>query len=180
MWATYIFWRLSPYRSHHLQIFSPIPYVVVLKLSFTVQKLVSLIRCHLFIFVFISIALGGWPEKTLVQFMSENVFPILSSKSTPWFYFFRFLRFYWSTVNLQCCDNFHCTAEWFGYTCMHIHSLSDSFPTYIITKYWVEFSVLYSRSPLANHSIYLGVYMPVPNLQSIPPTPRLVPFGKLW
>ena len=41
--------------------------------SFTVQKLLSLIRSHLFIFAFVSIALGNWPKKTMVQFMSENV-----------------------------------------------------------------------------------------------------------
>ena len=46
---------------------------------------------------------------------------------------------------------------------VHIHSLSDSFPTQIITEYWVEFPVLYSRSPLASHSIYHSVPMPVPN-----------------
>ena len=48
-----------------------------------------------------------------------------------------------------------------------IHSLSDSFPTQIITEYWVELSVLCSRSPLVNHSIYVGVHMSVPNTQSI-------------
>ena len=47
--------------------------------SFAVQKLVNLIRSHLFIFVFIS--LGDGPEKTLVQFMSENVLPVFSSRS---------------------------------------------------------------------------------------------------
>ena len=41
-------------------------------ISFAVQMLVSLIRSHLFIFVFISIALGDWPKKTLVLLMSEN------------------------------------------------------------------------------------------------------------
>ena len=41
--------------------------------SFAVQKFVSLIRSHLFSFAFISIALGDWPKKTLVWFMSENV-----------------------------------------------------------------------------------------------------------
>ena len=40
---------------------------------FAVQKLVNSIRCHLFIFVFISIALGDWPSKTFVWFISENV-----------------------------------------------------------------------------------------------------------
>ena len=48
---------------------------------FAVQKLVSLIRSHLFIFAFISIALGDWPKKTLVWFMSENVLSVISSRS---------------------------------------------------------------------------------------------------
>ena len=43
---------------------------------------------------------------------------------------------------------------------IHTHtfiSLSVSFPALIITEYWVEFSVLYSRSPLDNHAIFLSV-----------------------
>ena len=47
--------------------------------SSAVPKLVSLIRPPLFIFVFISVALGDWPKKPLVWFMSENVLPVLSS-----------------------------------------------------------------------------------------------------
>ena len=35
---------------------------------------------------------------------------------------------------------------------------------------------LYSRSPLASHSIYLSVPMPTPTTQLIPP-PQTVPFG---
>ena len=46
---------------------------------FSLQKHVSLIMSHLFIYVFISNSLGDWPKKTLVQFMSENVLPMLSS-----------------------------------------------------------------------------------------------------
>ena len=49
--------------------------------SFTVQKLISLIRSHLFILIFISIALGDWSKKTLVWFMSENVLLVFSSRS---------------------------------------------------------------------------------------------------
>ena len=49
--------------------------------SFAVQKLVNLIRSHLFVFIFISIALEDGPKKTLVQFMSENVLPMLSASS---------------------------------------------------------------------------------------------------
>ena len=40
-------------------------------ISFAVQKLRSFIMFNLFIFAFTSIALGGWPKKTLIQFMSE-------------------------------------------------------------------------------------------------------------
>ena len=49
--------------------------------SFAVQKLISLIRSYLFIFVFISIVLWDWPEKTFVCSMSENVLPMFSSRS---------------------------------------------------------------------------------------------------
>ena len=59
-----------------------------LMVSFPVQKLVSLIKYHWFIFVFLSIALGDWPKKTFVWLMSENVLigyqnqiPIFSSQS---------------------------------------------------------------------------------------------------
>ena len=45
--------------------------------SFAVQKFVSLIRFHLFIFVFISIALGDWPKKTLVQFIHIQILYLL-------------------------------------------------------------------------------------------------------
>ena len=54
---------------------------ILFMVSFVVQKLVSLIWSHLFIFVFISIALGYWPKKTWVWFMLENVWPMISSRS---------------------------------------------------------------------------------------------------
>ena len=44
---------------------------VLFRVSFEVQKLLSLIRSHLFIFVFIVITLGGGSKKILLQFMSE-------------------------------------------------------------------------------------------------------------
>ena len=49
--------------------------------SFDVQKLLSLIKSHLFIFVFIFITLGGGSEKILLWFMSKSVFHMFSSKS---------------------------------------------------------------------------------------------------
>ena len=45
------------------------------------QKLLSLINFHLFIFVFIVITLGGGSETILLWFMSESVWPMFSSES---------------------------------------------------------------------------------------------------
>ena len=50
---------------------------VLLMVSFVVQKILSLIRFHLFIFA----TLGDWPKKTLLRFMSENVLSMFSSRS---------------------------------------------------------------------------------------------------
>ena len=48
--------------------------------SFAVQKLLHLIRSHLFIIVFIFITLGGESKKILLQFMSKSFLPMFSSK----------------------------------------------------------------------------------------------------
>ena len=50
---------------------------------FAVQKPISLFTSRLFIFAFISIALGDWLKltKTLVQLMPENVLPVLSTRN---------------------------------------------------------------------------------------------------
>ena len=49
--------------------------------SFVVQKLLSLIRSHLFIFAFISNILEGGSQRILLWFMSESVLPMFSSRS---------------------------------------------------------------------------------------------------
>ena len=54
---------------------------VLLMVSFAVQKLLSLISYHLFIFVFIFITLGDGSKKILLQFMSKSVLPMFSSQS---------------------------------------------------------------------------------------------------
>ena len=60
------FWRLS---------------FTLLIVSFIVQKLLSLIRSHLFIFAFISSILGGGSYRILLWFMSESVLPMFFSRS---------------------------------------------------------------------------------------------------
>ena len=49
---------------------------VLFMVSFALQKLLSFIRSHLFIFVFISITLGGGSKKILLCFMSKRVLQI--------------------------------------------------------------------------------------------------------
>ena len=45
---------------------------MLFRVSFAVQKLLSLIKSHLFIFVFIVISLRGGSEKMLLSFMSAE------------------------------------------------------------------------------------------------------------
>ena len=54
---------------------------IFLMVSFAVQKLLSLIRSHWFIFVFIVIILGGGSNKMLLWFMSKSILPMFSSRN---------------------------------------------------------------------------------------------------
>ena len=54
---------------------------ILFRVSFAVQKLLSLIRSHLFIFLFTVSTLKGGSEQMLLLFMSESVQPMFSSKS---------------------------------------------------------------------------------------------------
>ena len=67
-----------------------------------------------------------------------------------WFNFYFVLEYSY----LQYCASFRCIAEWLSYAYTCIHSLSDSFPIWVITEYWVEFPVLYGRSLLVICFIY--------------------------
>ena len=69
--------------------------LVLFMVSFAVQKLLSLIRSHLLIFVFISITLGDRSKKILPWFMSKSILPMFSSKSfTAYSLTFRSLSHY--------------------------------------------------------------------------------------
>ena len=53
------------------------PLFVLFMVPFAVQKLLSLIRFHLFLLLF---SLGGGLKKIKLRFMSESVLPMFSSK----------------------------------------------------------------------------------------------------
>ena len=64
VWAIYIFCILTLYQTHHLLIFYLMQLVVFFFLSvafFTVQKFLSFIRSHLFIFAFVYF---GWGDRS--------------------------------------------------------------------------------------------------------------------
>ena len=78
VWVVCIFWRLTLVCKYFL-LFWVLSFYLIL-VSFTVQKLLNLIKSHLFIFVMIFITLGGGSKKIL-WFMSKCVLPIFSPKS---------------------------------------------------------------------------------------------------
>ena len=77
-WTVCIFWRLWCLL-HHLQVFLPFCGLSFLfMVSFAVQKLLNLIRSHLFISVFISIIIGD-PKKQWGD-LCQSVLPMFSSR----------------------------------------------------------------------------------------------------
>ena len=67
--------------SSFANIFSLLWVVLCFEVFFAVQKILILIKSHLFIFVFIVITLGGGSKKILLWFMSESVQPMFSPKN---------------------------------------------------------------------------------------------------
>ena len=75
----FVYERASEYQSFGLHSVGCL--FILFMISFAVQKVLSLIRSHLFIFVFIFITLRGGSKKILLQFMSKSVLPMFSSKN---------------------------------------------------------------------------------------------------
>ena len=72
--------EINPCWLYHIFSYAEGCLFVLFMVSFTVQKLLSLIRTHLFIFV-IFIILGGGLKKILLQFMLKSFLPMFSSES---------------------------------------------------------------------------------------------------
>ena len=109
--------------------------------SFVVQKRLSFIRSHLFIFVFISIILGGGSKKILLWFMSKSVLPMFSAKSfiVSVLTFRSLIHFEFIFVyGVRECSNFILlqVAVWFSQHCLlkrlsYIHCISLPLLSYI-------------------------------------------------
>jgi len=101
-WAVSVFWKLIPCCIFCNIFFHSIGYLFTLfMIFFAVQKLLSLIRSHLFIFVFIFIPLGGRSKKIAVIYVS--VLLMFSFRSfTVSALTFRFLIHFWVSAVLIC------------------------------------------------------------------------------
>ena len=118
----------------------------LLIVSVAVQKLLILIRSHLFIFAFISITLGGGSWWILLWFMLECVLPMFSSRS-----------FTVSGLTFRCLIHFDCIFVYGVRKCSHFILLHAPFieepifaPLYILVSFvknkvhigsWVYFCV---------------------------------------
>ena len=84
LWALYTFLEincLSVISSADIYSQSTDCLFILLMIFFTVQKVISLIMSHLFIFAFICFPLWDWYKKILLWFMSKTVLPIHPSRS---------------------------------------------------------------------------------------------------
>ena len=113
--------------------------------SFAVKKPVGLIRSHLFIFGFFTpFALGDWPKRTLVWFMSENALPVIFSRSfmVSWLMFMTLSHFEFNFV--QSGNSFQevdwvvvspCGAHIMGFLSLRESHLSLTFTVHGLQKF---------------------------------------------
>ena len=93
-----------------------------------------------------------------------------------WVFFFHFKKSSWDIVDLQGCDNFF-SQQSDSVTHIYTYILSDSFPTWIITEYWVEFFG-YIASPFwQTFHIFQCAYANPKSPVHPPPHPQPVPFN---
>lgn len=77
---------------------------------------------------------------------------------------FSFVKFYWSTVDIQCC-NFCCTTKWFNYTYTHIHCFFKCFslPISSVFSFWnsthVQCHLILSFFYLSDGITFIDLYL---------------------
>ena len=116
---------------------------ILFMVYFVVQKILSLIRSHWFVFVFISITLGDGSKKILLQFMSESVLPILNL----------FLCIMLENVLIS----FSCSCPIFSVPCIEesvfspLYILGSFVIDYLTIGWWVYLRFLYCSIDLYFH-----------------------------
>ena len=76
----------------------------------------------------------------------EMCFRTILQHCRIFFSFLFFKKIYWRVAGVQCCVNFCCTTEWLN--CTYVYAFSYPCALWFITEYWIEFSVLHSRTLL--------------------------------
>ena len=88
--------------------------------------------------------------------------------------FFNFKKFYWSIVDLQCCDNSCCTAKWFSYIFTQFILFQILF-LYIFHRILGRVFLCFIKVPCWLTTPYTRVHIPVSNPNPFLPPP--VRFG---
>ena len=129
LWAFCIFWKLTPCHALFANIFSQSTgcLFVLLMVSFAMQKLLGLIRSHLFTFAFVSFALGYLCKETLLQFI-EKMFCLCSlPPRVVWCHvFFFFLSFFFLGLHLRHICKFPGWGSNWSCSCRLHHSHSST------------------------------------------------------
>ena len=103
LYKLYIFGILTPFWPYHLQICSPIQWVVFLFCQwFPLLCKSFLVGSHSFTFAFISFSLGDRSKKILLQFMSKSILPMFSSSFVVLGLIFRSLIHFESIFEFAC------------------------------------------------------------------------------
>uniref|UniRef100_A0A8D1FBK3 Uncharacterized protein n=1 Tax=Sus scrofa TaxID=9823 RepID=A0A8D1FBK3_PIG len=114
---------------------------VLFRVSFAVQKFFSLIRSHLFIFVFTVITLRSGSEKMLLSFTLESVWPMFSSKScivsglmSKSLIHFEFIFVY----GVRKCSNFILLHVAVQFSQHHLLNRLSFYPLYILNRLFLK------------------------------------------
>jgi len=138
--------------------------------SFAVQNLVSLIKSHLFIFLFIPfipITLRAWPKKIFVRFLSGKVLSMISSSN-----------FMVSCLMIKSLRHFefifiYCVKTYCNF--FHLHAAVQRFQHHLPERlvFLIEYSYLLSQK-LVNYR-YVGLFFGLSLLCSIDHVSGFVP-----
>ena len=67
--------------------------------------------------------------------------------------------FYWCIADLQCCVNFFCTAKWFSYTYIYIHSFFNILFHHGLSQDIEYSSLCYTIGPCCLSILYIIAYI---------------------